>query len=87
MIKNLLILLIKFYKTFISPVLPQSCRFYPTCSSYALEAVERFGPWTGGILAAKRILRCHPFNPGGYDPVPTQEELLNLKFHKEEKNR
>jgi len=78
----LLILIIKIYKRFISPLLPSSCRFYPTCSSYALEAIERFGAFEGSILAIKRILRCHPFNPGGYDPVPKKEELLELKLQR-----
>lgn len=68
--KKLLMLLIKAYKNWISPVLPPSCRYYPTCSSYALEAVERFGVLKGGWLAVKRILRCHPYHSGGYDPVP-----------------
>jgi len=78
----LLILIIKIYKIFISPLLPSSCRFYPTCSSYALEAIERFGAFEGSILVIKRILRCHPFNPGGYDPVPKKEELLELKLQR-----
>lgn len=78
--KFLLIILIKFYKKFISPLLPKSCRFYPTCSTYALEAIERYGVLEGGFLALKRILKCHPFNPGGYDPVPTQEQILELKI-------
>ena len=68
--KNLLILLIRFYRKFISPLFPPSCRFQPTCSQYSLEAVEKFGVWKGSWLAITRILRCHPFNPGGYDPVP-----------------
>ncbi|ACK65777.1 protein of unknown function DUF37 [Rippkaea orientalis PCC 8801] len=68
--KTLLIVLIKGYRNFISPLFPPSCRFQPTCSKYALEAVERFGVLHGGSLAIKRILRCHPFHPGGYDPVP-----------------
>ncbi|MGB3693682.1 MAG: membrane protein insertion efficiency factor YidD [Spirulinaceae cyanobacterium] len=70
--KKLLIWFIKGYRTFISPVIPPTCRFQPTCSQYGLEAIQRFGPWQGGYLTIKRILRCHPFNPGGYDPVPSK---------------
>lgn len=84
--RYLLIILIKFYKKFISSFLPPSCRFYPSCSTYALEAIERFGILEGGIMALKRILRCHPFNPGGYDPVPTREQILELKI-KRRKNK
>lgn len=58
------------YKIAISPWLPPACRFYPTCSEYALQAVERFGVWRGSWLAARRLARCHPFHSGGYDPVP-----------------
>ena len=65
-----LLLLIKFYRLFISPLFPPSCRFYPSCSAYAYEAVTRYGAFKGSWLAAKRILRCHPLNPGGFDPVP-----------------
>lgn len=68
--KKILVGLIKFYKRFISPYKPRTCRFYPTCSSYSLEAIEKYGALRGGILSIKRIVRCHPFNPGGYDPVP-----------------
>lgn len=68
--KYLLIALIRFYQKFLSPWLPRTCRFYPTCSAYALTAVTRFGAWRGGLLAAKRILKCHPFHPGGVDYVP-----------------
>lgn len=68
--KILLIWLIKGYRTLISPLLPAVCRFQPTCSGYAIEAIERFGALRGGWLAVRRILRCHPFHPGGYDPVP-----------------
>ena len=62
--------LIKGYQWLVSPVLPGSCRFYPTCSSYALQALDNHGPLKGGWLGLKRILRCHPWNDGGYDPVP-----------------
>jgi putative membrane protein insertion efficiency factor len=62
--------LIRGYQRFISPLLASNCRFHPTCSQYTLEAVERYGAAKGLWLGAKRIGRCHPFNPGGYDPVP-----------------
>ena len=68
--KRVFLGLIRFYQLFISPLKPPSCRFYPSCSHYAHEAIERYGAARGGWLAAKRIARCHPFNPGGYDPVP-----------------
>jgi putative membrane protein insertion efficiency factor len=68
--KHLLLLLIQGYRRLISPLLPPTCRFNPTCSQYALTAIERFGPVKGSWLAARRITRCHPFHPGGYDPVP-----------------
>lgn len=61
---------IRFYQRLLSPLLPPSCRFVPTCSQYGLEAITHFGIVKGGWLAFKRILRCQPFNPGGYDPVP-----------------
>jgi uncharacterized protein len=61
---------IRGYQRFISPLFPPSCRFQPTCSSYALTSVERFGVIRGGWLAIRRIGRCHPFNEGGFDPVP-----------------
>jgi putative membrane protein insertion efficiency factor len=63
-------LLIRGYQRFISPVLPASCRFSPSCSQYSLEAIERYGLVRGGWLGARRLVRCHPFNPGGFDPVP-----------------
>lgn len=65
-----LLLLIRFYQRCISPFTPPSCRFTPTCSQYALEAVRRYGPFKGGWLALKRLLRCHPWGGSGYDPVP-----------------
>lgn len=64
------ILLIKLYQWFISPLTPPSCRFTPTCSQYALEALRKYGPFKGGWLALRRILRCHPGGGSGYDPVP-----------------
>ena len=64
------VLLIKLYKLLISPVLPNACRFYPTCSQYAIEALTKHGLLKGGFLSIKRILRCHPLCDGGYDPVP-----------------
>lgn len=66
----LLIALVRAYQLFIGPLLPAACRYYPTCSAYAIEALERHGPWRGLIMAVRRIGRCHPFRSGGYDPVP-----------------
>lgn len=63
--------MIRFYQVALSPLKGgPTCRFYPSCSHYALEAVERHGVVKGGVLATKRVLKCHPFHPGGYDPVP-----------------
>jgi len=64
------ILLIRFYQMFISPVLPPSCRYTPTCSTYTLEALKKYGLLKGGYLGIKRILSCHPWGGSGYDPVP-----------------
>ncbi|MDO5106669.1 MAG: membrane protein insertion efficiency factor YidD [Coriobacteriaceae bacterium] len=61
---------IRFYQRFISPLLPATCIYTPTCSEYAMQAVRKYGCLRGGYLAIKRILRCHPFHEGGYDPVP-----------------
>ncbi|MBE2272619.1 MAG: membrane protein insertion efficiency factor YidD [Anaerolinea sp.] len=68
--KAVVLALIRFYKRFISPVLPSSCRFEPTCSVYTYQAIEKYGVFKGGWMGVKRISRCHPFHPGGYDPVP-----------------
>jgi putative membrane protein insertion efficiency factor len=62
--------LLRLYKLLLSPFLPPACRFYPSCSQYAAEAIEKHGAVRGGILAAKRLVRCHPLDPGGVDPVP-----------------
>ena len=70
MLKKLAVTLIKLYQKIISPLLGANCRFYPTCSQYALEAINKYGFIKGSWLAVRRILRCHPFHPGGYDPVP-----------------
>jgi len=67
--KKLLILIIKFYRKYISSLKSPCCRFYPTCSEYALEAITKYGALKGGFLSIKRVLKCHPFNKGGYDPV------------------
>jgi len=69
-IRGIILLLIRFYQYAISPHFPSCCRYIPTCSAYAYEAVEKFGVFSGLILAVRRILRCHPFHHGGYDPVP-----------------
>jgi putative membrane protein insertion efficiency factor len=68
--KKILQGLVRFYRKFISPIVPPACRFYPTCSQYALDAIELHGPARGSWLAAKRICKCHPFHPGGIDHVP-----------------
>jgi hypothetical protein len=68
--KHLLRGLVLFYRKFISPLKPPTCRFYPTCSAYALEALDKHGAIKGTVLTVKRIVKCHPFHPGGFDPVP-----------------
>jgi uncharacterized protein len=67
--RKFVISILRFYKKFISPALPDSCRFYPTCSEYAVTAVEKYGVLRGSIKSIYRIIRCNPFNKGGYDPV------------------
>ncbi len=72
--KWLALRLIRFYQRRISPMLPPSCRYYPSCSQYTYEAIQIYGFWRGSWLGAKRIARCNPFTPGGYDPVPPKRE-------------
>ena len=67
--KTYMLLLIKLYQAIVSPLLPSACRFMPTCSAYAYQAIDRYGVIKGGFLALVRILKCHPFHPGGYDPL------------------
>ena len=83
--KKLFLLLIKFYQKAISPYKGPCCRYYPTCSSYAYTAINRFGAMRGGLLGFIRILRCHPFHEGGYDPVPDEFDLFY--YSKLKKNR
>lgn len=68
--RRLLILVVRGYQVLLSPLLPAACRYQPSCSNYAIEALEKHGAIRGSWLAARRIARCHPFRPGGYDPVP-----------------
>ncbi|MFT4417257.1 membrane protein insertion efficiency factor YidD [Fredinandcohnia humi] len=74
MLQTVFIGIIRFYQRFISPIKPPTCRFYPTCSQYGLEAIKRFGAIKGGWLTLKRILKCHPLHPGGIDFVPEKNE-------------
>jgi hypothetical protein len=67
---RVIVVAIQLYKSYISPCLPQACRFAPSCSQYALEAFTKYGLFKGLYLSFGRLLRCHPFHPGGYDPVP-----------------
>jgi len=69
-VKALVLAALRFYKGSLSPLLPPACRYTPTCSEYAIEAVERFGALRGSLMAIRRLLACNPFSRGGYDPVP-----------------
>ncbi|MGI6286480.1 membrane protein insertion efficiency factor YidD [Neomoorella humiferrea] len=69
MVKKIMIASIRFYQIFISPVLGKKCRFYPSCSQYTIEALEKYGILKGCYLAVRRLIRCHPWHPGGYDPL------------------
>jgi putative membrane protein insertion efficiency factor len=73
-VKAILLGIIRLYRRTLSRALPPTCRFYPSCSEYGYEAIARYGAWRGGWLTIKRICRCHPFHPGGHDPVPELEE-------------
>lgn len=77
--KKIFLKLIRFYQTGISPNTPPRCKYYPTCSQYGYEAIERFGVLKGGALTIWRILRCNPFSRGGYDPVPEKKTRLKKK--------
>lgn len=68
--KIVIILLLRVYRYFLSPMLGRNCRFHPSCSAYAIEALQRYGAIKGTWLGVRRLMRCHPWNPGGYDPVP-----------------
>jgi len=70
LVRKIFVLPIRFYQRFLSPFLPKRCRFYPSCSQYALEAILRYGIFRGSFLALRRLLRCGPWHPGGYDPLP-----------------
>ena len=83
--KKIILFLIKFYQKYISPFTPPTCRFTPTCSQYTYEAVSRFGTIKGLYLGLRRVLRCHPFNPGGYDPVPEHFYFFSPKTERREK--
>ena len=77
--KRAMLASLRFYKRRISPLLPPACKYTPTCSEYAMQAVERYGAVYGGYLAARRLLRCHPFAKGGYDPVPERVDTIIRK--------
>ncbi|WP_088104689.1 membrane protein insertion efficiency factor YidD [Halalkalibacter urbisdiaboli] len=80
--KNVLLFIIRSYQRLISPLKPPTCRFYPTCSHYGMDAIKKHGALKGGWLTIKRISKCHPFHPGGIDPVPDQ-----VKFIKKQPNK
>lgn len=80
--KKILLLFVKFYRKFISPLKPPCCKYYPTCSTYALTALEKHGAFKGSVLAAWRLARCNPFSLGGVDHVPDEFFLYTLKSRK-----
>jgi putative membrane protein insertion efficiency factor len=75
--RRLLLAALRGYQRYLSPLLPPSCRFYPTCSEYAAQAIERYGTLRGGRMAVRRLMRCHPFCAGGYDPVPVPDKTTS----------
>jgi putative membrane protein insertion efficiency factor len=83
--KYIFIYLVKFYKKFISPMLPKSCRYHPTCSEYAIDALQKHGAVKGSIMSFFRILRCNPFFKGGLDPVPDRFTLKRGEYEEETK--
>jgi hypothetical protein len=87
MLTKIIVAFIRFYRYFLSPLTLSSCRFVPSCSAYALEAVERFGPGKGLLLSLWRILRCHPFHPGGYDPVVKYKNFSRAESAPQEADR
>lgn len=80
--KKIILCMIRFYQKYISIFLGKNCRFIPTCSAYTYEAVEKFGVVKGVYLGIKRIIKCHPFNPGGFDPVPEEKEKKKFREDK-----
>ncbi|HEX9171511.1 MAG TPA: membrane protein insertion efficiency factor YidD [Telluria sp.] len=79
--KTLLVWLLRAYQLVLSPMLGQNCRFYPSCSHYAIEALKTHGAAKGGLLAARRVCRCHPWNEGGFDPVPPADPTISEQPH------
>lgn len=78
-VRSAMVALLRIYKRFVSPFLPPACRYYPSCSEYAMEAIEQHGPLNGAWLALCRVARCHPFSKGGYDPVPAPKPDASRK--------
>lgn len=79
LLQELLAAVVRAYRYAVSPLLPAACRFYPSCSAYALESLQMHGPWRGSWLSACRVCRCGPWHPGGVDPVPAQKEQVTTR--------
>jgi len=75
----IMMVMIRAYQLVISPIIGSACRFEPSCSNYAMQAIERYGAFKGGMMSVKRLLRCHPWCPGGYDPVPPKSDSVNMQ--------